>query len=137
MRCGTWADTCGPPNDRRCIIRRHYRARSLGVYEVAVIRSPCRSADVGGCGLPSRPQREVAPDPARLERATTLTDCGLGAPLPGGCALGGFAANYTHRCGAPSGSSGASLLVPTPQRWVQGGSSELTQYITLRCVAQP
>jgi hypothetical protein len=41
-------------------------------------------------GLPSRPQREVAPDPARLERAATLTGCGLGAPLPGGCTLGGF-----------------------------------------------
>jgi len=41
-------------------------------------------------GLPSRPQREVVPDPARLERAATLTDCGLDAPLPGGCALGGF-----------------------------------------------
>ena len=48
-------------------------------------------------GLPSRPQREVAPDPARLERATTLTNCGLGAPLPGGCALGGFVCDPTRR----------------------------------------
>lgn len=50
-----------------------------------------------GRGLPSRPQREVAPDPARLERAATLTNCGLGAPLPGGCALGGFAFEVTPR----------------------------------------
>ena len=48
-----------------------------------------------GCGLPSRPQREVAPDPARLERAATLDNCGLGAPLPGGCALGGYAPEHT------------------------------------------
>jgi hypothetical protein len=48
-----------------------------------------------GRGLPSRPQREVAPDPARLERAATLTNCGLGAPLPDGCALGGFAFDLT------------------------------------------
>jgi len=41
------------------------------------------------CGLPSRPQREVVPDPARLERAATLTTCGLDAPLSGGCAWAG------------------------------------------------
>jgi hypothetical protein len=34
-------------------------------------------------GLPSRPQREVAPDPARLERAATLDDCGLERTLTG------------------------------------------------------
>lgn len=33
-------------------------------------------------GLPSRPQREVVPDPARLELAATLTSCGPDAPLP-------------------------------------------------------
>ena len=48
-------------------------------------------------GLPSRPQREVAPGPARLERAATLNDCGLGAPLPGRCALGGLVAQCTTR----------------------------------------
>lgn len=31
-----------------------------------------------------------SPDPARLERAATLTNDGQGAPLPGRCALGGF-----------------------------------------------
>jgi hypothetical protein len=36
------------------------------------------------------PQREEAPDPARPVRATTLTNCGQDAPLPGGLALGGF-----------------------------------------------
>jgi hypothetical protein len=40
---------------------------------------------------PSRPQHEVVPDPARLERAATLTNCGLGAPLSGRRALGGLA----------------------------------------------
>ena len=50
-----------------------------------------------GRGLPSRLQREVAPDPARLERAATLTNCGPGAPLPGGCVLGGFASDLTSR----------------------------------------
>lgn|GEM_PF-3911377 len=30
------------------------------------------------------------PDPARLERAATLTDCGQDAPLPGRRALGGL-----------------------------------------------
>jgi hypothetical protein len=54
-----------------------------------------RGTPAGGRGLPSRPQREVAPDPARLERAATLANCGLGAPLPGGCALGGFAFEIT------------------------------------------
>jgi hypothetical protein len=34
-------------------------------------------------GLPSCPQHEVVPDPARLERAATLTDCGLGLVLTG------------------------------------------------------
>ena len=48
-------------------------------------------------GLPSRPQLEVVPDPARLERAATLTNCGLGAPLPGKCALGGFTFQATRR----------------------------------------
>lgn len=38
----------------------------------------------------SRPQREVVPDPARLERAATLTNCRQDAPLPGGRALGGI-----------------------------------------------
>jgi hypothetical protein len=45
-----------------------------------VSRAP--SADCKS-GLPSRPQREVVPDPARLERAATLTDCGLGRTLTG------------------------------------------------------
>ena len=34
-------------------------------------------------GLPSCPQHEVVPDPARLERAATLADCGLGLALTG------------------------------------------------------
>ena len=34
-------------------------------------------------GLPPCPQHEVVPDPARLERAATLTDCGLGLTLTG------------------------------------------------------
>ena len=34
-------------------------------------------------GLPSRPQREVVPDPARLERATTLTMRRAGRTLTG------------------------------------------------------
>ena len=41
-------------------------------------------------GLPSRPQRDIAPDPARLERAATLADCRLGTPVPGGCASDGL-----------------------------------------------
>jgi hypothetical protein len=61
-----------------------------------------------GRGLPSRPQREVAPDPARLERAATLTNCGLGAPLPGGCALGGFGLEVTRPV-VPAGRRGPRL----------------------------
>jgi hypothetical protein len=38
--------------------------------------------------VPAAPVR--LPDPARLERATTLTDCGLDAPLPGRRAVGGL-----------------------------------------------
>jgi hypothetical protein len=40
--------------------------------------------------LPSCPQYEVVPDPARLERAAAVTDCGPDSPLPGRRALGGF-----------------------------------------------
>ena len=35
------------------------------------LRTSCAERQIWR-GLPSRPQREVAPDPARLERATTL-----------------------------------------------------------------
>ena len=34
-------------------------------------------------GLPSRPQHEVVLDPARLEWAAILADCGLGLALTG------------------------------------------------------
>lgn len=43
---------------------------------------------VGISGLPSCPQHEVVQDPARLERAATLTDCGLGLALTGWASLG-------------------------------------------------
>jgi hypothetical protein len=41
------------------------------------------SPATGGSGLPPYPQHEVVPDPARLERAAILTDCGLGLTLTG------------------------------------------------------
>jgi hypothetical protein len=74
-----------------------------------------------GRGLPSRPQREVAPDPARLERAATLTNCGLGAPLPGGCALGGFAFDFTPDGRAPIGSY--ALLGNTARKFMKSGAA--------------
>ena len=44
----------------------------------------------------------VAPDPARLERAATLANCGQDAPLPGRCALGGFDVDATPNAGTSS-----------------------------------
>ena len=44
---------------------------------------PVPGMPVGLSGLPSCSQHEVVPDPARLERAATLTDCGLGLALTG------------------------------------------------------
>ena len=42
-----------------------------------------RAKTSGVSGLPPCPQHKVVPDPARLERAATLTDCGLGLALTG------------------------------------------------------
>jgi hypothetical protein len=61
--------------------------------QLEAIRGPSKAV----CGLPPRPQREVVPDPARLERAATLTNCGPDAPLPAGCVLGGLAPKDSHQ----------------------------------------
>jgi hypothetical protein len=58
-------------------------------------------AMLGGVPTGERPialaARGPLSDPARLERAATLTDCGLGASLPGRRALGGFRHERTTR----------------------------------------
>lgn len=80
----------------------------------------CRRSPGRGAGDHHARSVRCAPDPARLERAATLTDCGLGAPLPGRCALGGFVSD-----GRPLGRPRESgFSEPAPERRVDASSGE-------------
>jgi len=57
--------------------------RDLTARPIVPREWPVSGMAVARSGLPSCPQHEVVPDTARLERAATLTDCGLGLALTG------------------------------------------------------
>ena len=77
-------------------------------HEIALEAAPLNGRPLGSpvphfaacrpSGSPDTSRRSVnSPDPARLERAATLTNDGLGASLPGRCALGGLVTKPRHQ----------------------------------------